>query len=362
MNASPYRCRCFKLVRHGEPMEEVIEDVRPPAAGEVLVRILAAGVCHSDVMLYEGFVDTGTGRKIDLSRGVAAPRVLGHEIAGEVVAFGEGAEAAAQAQGVKIGDKVVVFPWIGCGNCFYCNADQEPLCSNPRNLGLQRDGGFSQYTMVPDAKYLVPAGNLPLEQAAPYACSGLTAFAALKKLAPFPTGEKLLIIGAGGVGLSGVRFARQILGVSPIVADIDQAKWPLAMDAGASQTIDPRDPDALKAIAKAGGVAGAVDFVGTGDSFAMGFNALRKGGKMVSVGLIGGATPITPAMLVFKSVTLMGSMVGTVGELRELIALANTGVLPPLPVRTMALDDANDVIARLHAGTFPGRAVLLPAG
>ena len=362
MNASPYRCRCFKLVRHGEPMEEVIEDVRAPAAGDVLVRILAAGVCHSAVMLYDGFVDAGSGRKIDLSRGVAAPRVLGHEIAGEVTAFGEGAQAAALAQGVKLGDKVVVYPWIGCGNCFYCQGGQEPLCSNPRNLGLQRDGGFSQFTMVPDARYLVPAGNLPLEQAAPYACSGLTAFAALKKLAPFPTGERLLIIGAGGVGLSGIRFARQILGVSPIVADLDPAKCPLAIEAGASQTIDPRDADALKAIAKSGGVAGAVDFVGTGESFAMGLNALRKGGKMVSVGLIGGATPITPAMLVFKAVTLMGSMVGTVEELRELIALANTGVLPPLPVSTLPLDQVNDVIHKLHEGRFPGRAVLLPAG
>jgi D-arabinose 1-dehydrogenase-like Zn-dependent alcohol dehydrogenase len=132
------------------------------------------------------------------------------------------------------------------------------------------------------------------------------------------------------------------------------------MEAGASQTIDPRDPDALKAIAKAGGVAGAVDFVGTGDSFAMGLNALRKGGKMVSVGLIGGATPITPAMIASPHADGPDGRHG--GELRELIALANTGVLPPLPVRTMALDDVNDVIARLHAGTFPGRAVLLPAG
>lgn len=349
-------CRCFKLVRHGEPLVDTTEPLRAPAAGEVVVRILAAGVCHSDVMLYDGFVDTGTGRKIDMSRGVAAPRVLGHEIAGEVTELGAG------VSGVEVGDRVVVYPWIGCGTCSYCTSDRENLCSAPRNLGLQLDGGFSQYVVVPDAKYLVPAGSLPLEQAAPYACSGLTAYAALKKLAPLHPDDSVLIIGAGGVGLSGVRFARHVLGVSPIVADIDQAKWPLALEAGATRAIDPSDPDAGKALMKAtgGGVHAVVDFVGTGESFAFGFNALRKGGKLVSVGLIGGSTPVTPAVVVFKAVTIVGSMVGTCGELRELLEIAQKGVLPPLPVQKLPLDSVNDVLARLHEGRFPGRAVLTP--
>ncbi|MEN9316804.1 MAG: hypothetical protein RIS35_3197 [Pseudomonadota bacterium] len=348
-------CRCFKLINHGQPLVDTQESLRNPAPGEVVVRILAAGVCHSDVMLYDGYVDAG-GRKLDMSRGVAAPRVLGHEIAGEVVELGEG------ATGVKVGDKVVVYPWIGCGKCAYCTSDRENLCSAPRNLGLQLDGGFSQYCFVPDAKYCVPAGNLPLEQAAPYACSGLTAYAALKKLVPMQAGQTVLILGAGGVGLSGVRFAKHVLGISPIVADIDQAKWPLAVEAGASQTIDPANPDTGKALMKAtgGGVDAVVDFVGTGESFAFGFNALRKGGKMVSVGLIGGATPIVPAVVVFKAVTIQGSMVGTCGELRELLEIAQSGALPPLPVKTLPLDAVNDVITKLHEGRFPGRAVLTP--
>jgi D-arabinose 1-dehydrogenase-like Zn-dependent alcohol dehydrogenase len=349
-------CRCFKLVHHGEPLVDTQEPLREPAAGEVVVRILAAGVCHSDVMIYDGFVDTGGGHKLDLSRGIAAPRIPGHEIAGEVTELGAG------ATGVKVGDRVVVYPWIGCGTCSYCVTDREPLCSAPRNLGVQRDGGFSQYVIVPDAKYLIPAGSLPLEQAAPYACSGLTAYAALKKLAPMHPDETVLIIGAGGVGLSGVRFSRHVLGIAPIVADIDAQKWPLAMDAGALRTIDPSDPDAGKALVKAtgGGVHAVVDFVGTGASFAFGFGALRKGGKLVSVGLIGGSTPIIPAVVVFKAVTIMGSMVGTCGELRELLEIAQTGVLPPLPVKALPLDAVNDVLHRLHEGHFPGRAVLTP--
>ncbi len=348
-------CRCFKLITHGQPLVDTTEPLREPRPGEVVVRIRAAGVCHSDCMLQDGYVDTGTGRKLDMARGVAAPRVLGHEIAGEVVELGAG------AQGVSVGQRVVVYPWIGCGRCGFCTAGDEHLCSAaPRNLGIHLDGGFSQYVFVPDARYVLPAGDLPLEQAAPYACSGLTAYSALRKLAPFPAGEQLLVVGAGGVGLSGVRFAQRVLGVQPIVADVDPNKWPLAREAGASQTIDPKDPDALKGLLKAGGVAGAVDFVGTGESFAFAFNALKKGGKLVSVGLFGGATPITPAMLVFKSVTLQGSMVGSLDELRELLEIARSGVLPPLPVRPMPLDGVNEVLDKLHAGTFAGRAVLQP--
>ncbi len=348
-------CRCFKLVQHGEPLVDTQEPLREPGSGEVLVRILAAGVCHSDVMIHEGFVDTGGGRKIDLSRGVGAPRVLGHEIAGEVAELGAG------VTGVKVGDRVVVYPWIGCGTCSYCTTDREPMCSAPRNLGVHRDGGFSQYVYVPDAKYLIPAGALPLEQAAPYACSGLTAYSALKRLAPMHPDETVLIIGAGGVGLSGVRFSRHVLGIAPIVADIDAQKWPLAAEAGAVRAIDPSDPDAGKALMKAtGGVHAVVDFVGTGESFAFGFNALRKGGKLVSVGLIGGATTIVPALIVFKSATIIGSMVGTCNELRELLEIAQTGVLPPLPVHALPLESVNDVLTRLHEGRFPGRAVLTP--
>ncbi len=349
-------CRCFKLVRHGEPMVESNEPLREPVAGEVVVRIRAAGVCHSDVMLYDGFVDSGNGRKVDLSRGVAAPRVLGHEIAGEVTELGSG------VTGVKVGDRVVVYPWIGCGKCKFCTSDREPLCSAPRNLGIHNDGGFSQYVFVPDARYCVPAGDMSYEQAAPYACSGLTAFGALKKLVPMHPTDSLLIVGAGGVGLSGIRFAKHVLGIAPIVAEPDQSKWPLAMEAGAARCIDSRDPTAMGPLMKStgGGVSAAVDFVGTGDSFAFAFGALAKGGKLVSVGLIGGSTSITPAMIVFKTVTVQGSMVGTLGELTELLDIARQGLLPPLPVTTMPLDAANDAISKLHAGKLPGRAVLMP--
>jgi len=349
-------CRCFRLIEHAAPLVEERTPLREPGPHEVLVRILAAGVCHSDVFLQEGAIDTGTGRKIDMTRSVAAPRTLGHEIAGEVAAVGE------HVRGVSAGERVVVFPWIGCGECAFCASGRENLCAAPRNLGVSADGGFSEYVFVPNERYLIPMGSLAPEQAATYACSGLTAYAALKKLPEIPAGGDVLIIGAGGVGLSGVRLARRLLGVAPIVADIDSSKWPLARDAGAADVIDPSDPQALRNLLKGtgGGVLAAVDFVGTGESFAFGFGALRKGGAMVSVGMIGGATPFTPAMMPFKAVTLTGSYVGTCDELRELLLLAQDGALPPLPVTTMPLERVNEALDRLREGRMPGRAVLLP--
>jgi alcohol dehydrogenase/propanol-preferring alcohol dehydrogenase len=236
------------------------------------------------------------------------------------------------------------------------------MCNRPRALGVNRDGGFAELVSVPHERYLVPMGNLPAEQAAPYACSGLTAWGALKKLAPLPPDAPVLIVGAGGVGLSGVRLAKAALGVAPIVADVDRSKWPLAMAAGASATVDPADPEAVKALMKStgGGVVGAIDFVGAGESFAFAFGALAKGGKLVSVGMFGGATSFTPAMLPFKAATLVGSYVGSLQELRELIAIAQQGALPPLPVVTEPLDQANSVLDRLRAGQVRGRAVLTP--
>jgi D-arabinose 1-dehydrogenase-like Zn-dependent alcohol dehydrogenase len=147
-----------------------------------------------------------------------------------------------------------------------------------------------------------------------------------------------------------------------VVAEPDRAKWELAREAGARELVDPGDAGALKALLKAsrGGAAAVVDFVGSGASFDFGAGALRKGGKLVCVGLLGGATGIVPAMLALKAISIVGSYVGTLQELRELIALAREGALPPLPVHARPLDEANEALSELRAGQVRGRAVLRP--
>jgi D-arabinose 1-dehydrogenase-like Zn-dependent alcohol dehydrogenase len=310
--------------------------------------------------MHDGYFSLGEGQKVDLSRGITLPHTLGHEIAGTVVALGPDVDPAA---GVAIGNVRVAYPWIGCDSCSVCASGHEELCPAPRVLGLQRAGGFADHVLVPDARVLVDPGVVPLAQACTYACAGITAYAALKKAAPLAAGDTLLVIGAGGVGLSGVRLARKLQPEARIVvAEVDASKADLARAAGASEVIDPTAADAGKALVKAtkGGVAAAIDFVGAGSSFAFGFSALRKGGRLVCVGLFGGATPIVPVMVALKAVSVHGSYVGTLQDLRELLALAQDGSLPALAVAERPLAQAGETLDDLRHGRVRGRVVLAP--
>lgn len=346
----------YQLESFGKPLAQVLRDTPAPQGTEVIVKIGSCGVCHSDVHLHDGYFDLGEGNKLDMTRAVQPPRTLGHEIAGTVVALGP------QAQGVAIGARRVVFPWIGCGTCSLCSAGNEHLCTAPRALGVHRDGGFADHVVVPHPKYLIEYGTLAEEQACTYACSGLTAYSALKKVGVISATDSLLIIGAGGVGLSGIRLARKMFDVPPIVVELDQSKWDVARAAGAGQVIDPNADGALRALVKStgGGVAAAIDFVGAGSTFAFGFGALRKAGKLVCVGLFGGSTPVVPAMVSMKAVSVTGSYVGSLQEMGELMAIARTGTLPDLPLTTQPLAGATQAIADLKAGRIRGRTILRP--
>jgi alcohol dehydrogenase/propanol-preferring alcohol dehydrogenase len=325
--------RSFQVREFGKPLNEVRSDTPALEGSEVLVRIDACGVCHSDVHLWEGYFDLGDGAKVDATRVVSPPRTLGHEIAGTVVAAGPAAD------GIEIGAPRVVFPWIGCGACGLCGTGDEHLCMAPRALGVHRDGGFAESVVVPHPRYLLDFGALPPEQACTYACSGLSAFGALRKAAPPGPDDPLLILGAGGVGLSGIRLARALYGRAPIVAEIDKSKWEMARDAGAGEVIDPASEGALKTLIDGthGGVAVAIDFVGAGATFAFGLGALRKAGKLVSVGLFGGSTTIAPAIVAMKALTIRGSYVGS-----------------------RPLDAVGAVLIDLKAGRVRGRVVVQP--
>jgi len=349
MSMTSYQVEAF-----GRPLAQVLRDIPTPQGSEVVLQVGSCGVCHSDVHLHDGYFDLGNDVKLDMTRALQPPRTLGHEIAGTVVAVGP------DAKGVQVGDRRVVFPWIGCGSCSLCEAGHEHLCNSPRALGIHRDGGFATHTVVPHARYLLDYGSLAEEQACTYACSGLTAYSALKKVAPLGPKDPLLIIGAGGVGLSGIRLARQMFDTPPIVVELDQSKWDIAREAGAGQLIDPKADGALKSLVKAtgGGVAAAIDFVGAAATFNFGFGALRKAGKLVCVGLFGGSTNIVPAMVSMKAVSVTGSYVGSLQEMQELMDIARSGVLPDLPLGTLPLASATQAIEDLRAGRIRGRTIL----
>lgn len=347
----------YQVESFGKPLAEVLRQTPQPQGTEVLVKVGSCGVCHSDVHLHDGYFDLGNGNKLDMTRTLQPPRTLGHEIAGTVVSVGPDVE------GIAVGDRRVVFPWIGCGQCSLCVAGDEHLCNAPRALGIHRDGGFSDHVLVPHARYLLEFDPLPEDQACTFACSGLTAYSALKKVAGLGPKDVLLIIGAGGVGLSGIRLARALYpDVTVIVAELDKGKWDIARQAGASEVIDPTADGAAKALMKAtgGGVAAAVDFVGAAATFSFGFGALRKAGKLVCVGLMGGSTAIVPAMVSMKAVSITGSYVGSLAEMRELMAIARRSQLPGLPLTSHPLAEATQALEALRSGQVRGRAILHP--
>src|SRR4029078_1474210 len=270
------------LSAYGAPLGETIFEAPQPQGTEALVRIERCGVCHSDLHMQDGYFLLGDNKKLDVQAGRTLPFTLGHEIAGLVESSGPDADA-------KPGAKVAVYPWIGCGRCAACGVGDENICAAPRHLGVTVDGGFATHVLVPHPRYLIDYAPLAPGYAGALMCSGLTAYAALKRLAGRAKRAPLLLVGLGGVGLMGLALARAMYGTAPFVHDIDGKKRDAALAAGAAQAFDPSDPSARKTLLKAsGGIYAACDFAGSDASLNFATGVLAKGGKVIVTGLIGG--------------------------------------------------------------------------
>jgi alcohol dehydrogenase len=284
--------------------------------------------------------------------GRTLPFTLGHEIAGTVEAVG--AQADAQA-----GAEVAVYPWIGCGQCPACKVGDENICAAPRHLGITVDGGYATHVLVPHPRYLIAHAPLPASYAGALMCSGLTAYAALKRLESRANRAPLLLVGLGGVGLMGLALTRALYGTAPYVADIDARKRDAALAAGAQEAFDPADPGARKALLKAsGGIYAAVDFAGSDKSLNFATGVLAKGGKVVVTGLIGGGYSTAVAMFPLKAMSIEGTQTGTLAEARELVDLVRDKRIPPPPMAERPLAEASKTLDDLRAGKIVGRVVL----
>ncbi len=337
----------------GDPLVEVTAATPVPQGAEVLLKTLACGVCHSDIHLHDGVFELGGGKQLE----VGGPgQVLGHEIYGEVVALGP------LAKGIAVGDRRVVYPWIGCGDCPVCRRGEEHLCTPGRALGIVAPGGFADHVLAPHPRYLLDCGSVPGPLAATYACSGLTAYAALKKVGETGPGDEVVIIGAGGVGMMAIQIARSGLGIEPIVVDIDKAKLRAVRDLGVGRTWNAAEPQAAKAIRKAtGGAFAVLDFVGNEATVNLGLGCLRKGGRLVVVGLYGGALRMPIPFLPMNARVIQGSYVGTPAEFAELMQLVRSGKIDPIRVTERPLAQASAALADLKAGKVDGRQVLVAA-
>jgi D-arabinose 1-dehydrogenase-like Zn-dependent alcohol dehydrogenase len=346
----------YDVVEHGKPLQRAVRETPQPKGKEVLVRITRSGVCHSDLHIWDGYFDLGGGKRFYVKdRGCVPPFTLGHEPYGVVEALGP------DAQGVAVGDKRVVYPWIGCGECAVCKAGQDNYCLQQRFLGVFRPGAYASHLIVPDAKYLVDASGVDEGFAATLACSGITTYSAIRKLPALTERDWVVVLGCGGLGMIALSTLRA-LGIERVIAcDVDDGKLAAARAAGARETVNSRDGQvAIAAIQKlsGGSVAGALDFVGMPATANLGIAVLAKGGRYVLCGLFGGelTTPLPP--IAQRAIGIIGSYVGTLQELREVVALAQSGKLKATPVETRPIKEVNRTLDELKAGRILGRVVL----
>jgi propanol-preferring alcohol dehydrogenase len=353
----------MRLVAEGQPLREVSMETPHLGSRSVLVRVSAAGVCHSDIHLVSGAYDLGEGRKLSATGGgTLLPLTPGHEIAGSVEELG----SEPGATSFKKGDQVVVYPWIGCGACRKCLAGRENMCEGrPAFLGFMKDGGYAEFVLVPDARYLVRSDGIEHAQSATLACSGLTAFSAIRRCG-LRTDDLLLVVGAGGLGTTAIQIAKKTTGARIAVADIDDARLELATKLGADYTFNTNKADAkdtvsgVRALNGGRGADAVIDFVGKPVTVSLGVRLLGHEGRLVLVGLMGGGVQLSLPMLPLLGAQILGSFTGSLAELVELAQLAKRGAVAPVVTASYRLEEANEVLSRLERGEIQGRAVLRP--
>ena len=350
----------YQVVEWGKPLQLRLQEKPVPQGEEVLVKIEAAGVCHSDVHIRAGFFDLGGGKRLSAADfGSKMPMTMGHEICGTVVQSGP------LAVGPAAGTRVVVYPWIGCGICSHCLDERDTDCEAQRSLGVKRDGGFSQYVLVPRSRYLVPvADNVDSLLAATFACSGLTAYGALKKMPRMSGTDRLLIIGAGGLGLAAMAIAPLVTEAKLVAADLDPIKLDAATRQGAHIVFDTRTPNTAAALKQAAGgpIRGVIDFVGSSETAELALAVAVKGTVIVIVGMMGGSLEIPLPLLSPRNLTIRGSHVGTLDELKALLRFASEGRLPAIPTTSRPMSQVNEILDDLEARRVIGRVVLVPDG
>jgi D-arabinose 1-dehydrogenase-like Zn-dependent alcohol dehydrogenase len=345
----------YEIVEWGGALAPAERATPVPTGTEVLVRVKCCGVCHSDVHIRDGYFDLGGGRKFMMGdRGMKLPLTMGHETYGTVIAAGPDAGT------VPIGAERIVYPWIGCGKCARCLEGDDNLCANMQSIGIQRPGGYADHVIVPHPKYLVDPQGVDPAIAATLACSGITTYSAVGKLMPFAPEDWIVVLGAGGLGLLCLSVLRAMDHKNIVSVDIDPKKFAAAKAAGAAETLDARDEGALKQLQKiaGGNVYGALDFVGSTETAKLGIAALRKGGRYVVVGLFGGEIQMGIVPLAQRAITIEGSYVGNLADLKDMVALASSRKLAPIPIEKRPMAEVDRALSELKAGKIVGRVVV----
>jgi alcohol dehydrogenase, propanol-preferring len=350
--------KAARIVNVNEPLQ--VQDVQTPKPkdSQILVKVQSVGVCHSDVHVWEGYYEGISGQQLKTTdRGVKYPLTPGHEIAGIVDSLGE------QVEGFSKYEKVLVYPWVGEGMCPACKIGQENLCDKPRSLGIYRDGGYAEYVLVPNYKYLVKIGDdMDTDITAPLACAGLTAYGAIKN-ANLKPDDNVVIVGTGGLGLMAIQLAKAVTGARIIAMDIDDKKLEVAKKEGADIIVNSKKEDPVKAIMELTGKLGAdavIDFVNATKTVETDMQFLRRRAKLLLVGLFGGELKLSLVTMPTRAYKIIGSYTGSLEDMVELVSLAKRGVIKQVVSKTFKLNQAGEALQMLKDGKIVGRGVINP--
>jgi NAD+-dependent secondary alcohol dehydrogenase Adh1 len=334
------------LAEYDKPLELIDRPVpEPQRANDVLVKILGAGVCATDLHAIEGLMEPA---------GLVPPVVLGHENAGRVEAVGD------LVLGVQPGDEVLIYPPQSCGVCVPCRRAQDMHCERHEFVGLTVDGGFAEYVVVPERNLVkLPDGVDPV-LSAPHADAGITAYHAVKRVAPLALpGSTAVAIGIGGVGHIAVQLLRELGSADVIAIDPQPERQRLATELGADDALGVDGAlDAVREITDGHGADIVLDFVGSDQTHADGMAMLAKQGTYSMIGF-GGTLSVPSVAMVSQEQTARASLVGSWIDLWEVVQLHARRRIT-LKTETHPLDDVNEVLGRLRDGDIMGRAVLLP--
>ena len=350
-----------RIITPKEPLEVKQLETPKPRGSQVLVKVQSSGVCHSDIHLWDGGYTGLNGQFLKTTdRGVKYPLTPGHEIAGIITDMGEDAKDMAK-DAFRQDQKVMVYPWIGDGLCPACRVGDENLCDNPRSLGVYRDGGYAEYVLVPNYRYLLPIPeNLDAETAATLSCSALTAYGAVKNTAIKPD-DNIVIVGAGGLGIMAIQLAKAVFGARIIVIDLGDEKLKVAKENGADETINSKNEDPVSKVMELTNKKGAdtvIDFVNASKTVETDMQLLRKRAKVVLVGLFGGELKLNLVSMPTRAYSIIGSYTGNIQDMAELVSLANRKVIKPVISDRFKLSEATDALTKLKEGKIIGRGVI----
>jgi propanol-preferring alcohol dehydrogenase len=331
----------------GEPLRLEDVPVPEPAGSEVRLKVAGCGVCHTDLHI----------ARTDRLR-VTRPVTLGHEIAGWVDAAGAEARRALNRSRIRDGDAVIAFGGWGCGACRECAAGQEQRCLQGTSPGFQLDGGYAEYALVPQPRYLVPLRGLDPVEAAPLADAGITPYRAVLRAGPWlNAGARVLLIGLGGLGQFAIQYLRRLPGLTIAVRELDPDKLAIAAELGADLGVLGGD-ESLVSLGLGGHADVVFDFVGTDETLEYAARNIEPGGLVCLVGEAGGRLEFSLEHPPMESY-LTGAAWGSLDDLREVVRLASRGRLK-WSVERMPLRKARSAHDRLLAGKVRGRIVLVP--